>query len=190
MLLNCGIGEDSWESIGLWEIQPVHPKGNQFWIFIVRTDTEAETPILWWPDAKNWLIWKDPDAGKDWRQEERRTTEDEMVGWHHLQWTWVWAGSGCWWQTGKPGVSQYMGSQRVGHDWAELKAHWKWLEERGGLLSRAASGGTQMQGAQQTPISPSFRNPPSLAFSTLWVFSYLISVSPPALPHTHTPSSV
>jgi len=65
------------------EIQPVHPKGNQSWIFIGRTDVEAETPILWPPDAKSWLIWKDPDAGKDWRQEEKRMTEDEMVGWHH-----------------------------------------------------------------------------------------------------------
>ena len=65
------------------EIQPVHPKGNQFWIFIGRTDAEAEAPILWLPDVKNWLIWKDPDAGKDWRQEEKGMTEDEMVGWHH-----------------------------------------------------------------------------------------------------------
>ena len=65
------------------EIQPVNPKGNQFWMFIGRTDTEAETPILWPPDAKNWLIGKDPDAGKDWRQEEKGMTEDEMVGWHH-----------------------------------------------------------------------------------------------------------
>ena len=65
------------------EIQPVNPKGNQSWIFIGRTDAEIETPILWPPDAKNWLIGKDPDAGKDWRQEEKVTTEDEMVGWHH-----------------------------------------------------------------------------------------------------------
>ena len=65
------------------EIQPVHPKGNQSWIFIGRTDAEAEILILWPPDAKNWLIWKDPDAGKDWRQEEKGITEDEMVGWHH-----------------------------------------------------------------------------------------------------------
>ena len=64
------------------EIQPVHPKGNQSWIFIGRTDAEAETPILWPPDVNNWLIGKDPDAGKDWRQ-EKDTTEDEMVGWHH-----------------------------------------------------------------------------------------------------------
>ena len=65
------------------EIQPVHPKGDQSWVFFGRTDVEAETPILWPPDAKSWLIWKDSDAGKDWRWEEKGTTEDEMVGWHH-----------------------------------------------------------------------------------------------------------
>ena len=65
------------------EIKPVNPKGNQSWIFIGRTDAEAETSILWPPDKKNWLIGKDPDAGKDWRQEEKGTTENEMVGWHH-----------------------------------------------------------------------------------------------------------
>ena len=65
------------------EIQPVHPKRNQAWVFIGRTDVEAEAPIFWLPDVKNELIGKDPDAGKDWRQEERVTTEDEMVGWHH-----------------------------------------------------------------------------------------------------------
>ena len=81
MLLNCGVGEDSWESLDCKEIKPVHPKENQPWIFIGRTDAEA--PILWPPDAKSWLIGKDPDAGKDWRQEEKGMTEDEMVGWHH-----------------------------------------------------------------------------------------------------------
>ena len=65
------------------EIQPVHPKGNQSWIFIGRTDAEAETPILWPPDEESWLIWKDPDAGKDRRQEEKGTTADEKLGWHH-----------------------------------------------------------------------------------------------------------
>ena len=65
------------------EIQPVNPKGDQSWIFIGRTDAEAETPILWSADVKNWLIGKDPDAGKDWRWKEKGTTEDEMVGWHH-----------------------------------------------------------------------------------------------------------
>ena len=83
MLLNCGVGEDSWESLGLQGDPPVHPKGAQSWIFIGRTDAEAETSILWPPDVKNRLILKDPDAGKDWRREEKGTIEDEVVGWHH-----------------------------------------------------------------------------------------------------------
>ena len=65
------------------EIQPVHPKENRSWIFIGRTDAEAEAPVVWPPDGKNWLIGKDSDAGNDWRQEEKGTTEDEVVGWHH-----------------------------------------------------------------------------------------------------------
>ena len=65
------------------EIHPVHPKGDKSWVFIGRTDVEAEIPILWPPDVKSWLIWKDPDAGKDWGQEEKGTTEHEMAGWHH-----------------------------------------------------------------------------------------------------------
>ena len=69
--------------LGSKEIKPVNPKGNHFWIFIGRTDAEAEAPILWPPNAKSWLIRKDPDAGKDWGQEEKGTTEDEMIGWHH-----------------------------------------------------------------------------------------------------------
>ena len=70
-------------SLDCREIQPVNPKGNESWIFIGRTDVEAETPILWPPDVESWLIWKDPDAGKDWGQEEKGTTEDEIVGWRH-----------------------------------------------------------------------------------------------------------
>ena len=65
------------------EIKPVNPKGNQYWIFIGRTDAETGTPILWPPDVKNWLIWKDPEAERDWRQKEKGTTETEVVGWHH-----------------------------------------------------------------------------------------------------------
>ena len=78
MLLNCGVGEDSWESLELQEVKPVNPKWNQSWIFIGRTDYEAEAPILWPLDAKSWLFRKDPDAGKDWRQDER--------GWQRTRW--------------------------------------------------------------------------------------------------------
>ena len=84
MLLNYGVGEDSLESSLDCKIKPVNLKGNQSWVVTGRTEAEAETPILWPPDAKNWLIGKDPDAGKDQRQEKKGMTEDEMVGWH--QW--------------------------------------------------------------------------------------------------------
>ena len=99
------------------EIQPVHPKGNQSWIFTGRTDLEAETPILWPPAAKNWLIWK-------WCWEKLKAVgEGDNRGWDGWMasptpWTWVWVNSGSWWWTGRPGVLQSMGSQRVRHDWA------------------------------------------------------------------------
>ena len=101
------------------EIQPVYLKGDRSWVFTGRTDVKAETPILWLPNAKNWLIWKDPDAGKDWKQEENGMTEDE-TGWmaSPTQCRWVWVNSGSWWWTGRPGVLWYMGSWGVGHDWA------------------------------------------------------------------------
>ena len=83
MLLNCVAGEVSWQSLDGREIQPVHPKGDKSWVFIGMTDVEAETPILWPPDMKSWLIWKDPDAEKDRGQEEKGMIENEMVGWHH-----------------------------------------------------------------------------------------------------------
>ena len=79
MLLNCGVGEGSWESLGL----PGYPKGDQSWVFIGRSHAEAETAILWPPHAKSWLTGKDPDAERDWGQEEKGMTEDEMAGWHH-----------------------------------------------------------------------------------------------------------
>ena len=81
MLLNCGIGEDFESPLDWKEIQRVHPKGDQSWVFTGRTDAEA--PILWPPHVKSWLTGKDLDAGRDWGQEEKRTTEDEMAGWHH-----------------------------------------------------------------------------------------------------------
>ena len=97
------------------EIQQVHPKGNQSWVFIGKTDVEAETPVLWPPDAKSWFMRQDPDAGKDWGQEEKGTTEVEMVGWHHqlngheFEWT---PGFG----DGQGGLVS-TGLQRVRHDW-------------------------------------------------------------------------
>ena len=107
--------------LGCKEIKLVNPKRNQSWIVIGRTDTDAETPILWPSDAKNWLLGKDLDAGC-W---ERLKAEGEVDdrGWDGWMvsltlWTWVWASSGSWWWTGRPGVLQSMESQRVGHDWA------------------------------------------------------------------------
>ena len=101
------------------EIQQVYPKGNQSWIFIGRTDVEAEAPILGPPDVKNWVIWKRP-----WCWERLKAGgEGDDRGWDRWMasltlWIWVWASSGSWWWTGKPGVLRFMGSQRVGHDWA------------------------------------------------------------------------
>ena len=83
MLLNCDVGEDSWESFGLQGDPIVHPKGDQPWVFFGRNDAKAETPILWPPHGKSWLIGKDSDSGRDWGQEEKETTEDEMAKWHH-----------------------------------------------------------------------------------------------------------
>ena len=91
------------------EIQPGHPKGDQSWVFIERTDVEAETPILWPPDAKSWLIWKDPDSGNNWGQEEKGTTEDEMVRWHH----WL-DGCGFEWT---PGVGDGQGGLECCDSW-------------------------------------------------------------------------
>ena len=109
------------------EIQPVHPKGDQSWVFIGKTDAEAETPILWPHHVKCWLIGKDPDAGRDWgwqrRDGDNRGGEGDNRGWDGwmalLTWcTWVWVNSGSWWWTWRPGMLRFMGLQRVGHDWA------------------------------------------------------------------------
>ena len=112
------------------EIQPVHPKGDKFWVFIGRTDVEAETLILWPPDAKSWLIWKDPDAGKDWGREEKGMTEDDVVGWHH----WL-NGHGFGWTSGVgdgQGGLACCGSwgckESEMTDWTELISFsWEWF---------------------------------------------------------------
>ena len=108
------------------EIQLVHPKGDQSWVFTGRTDAEAETPILWLPDAKSWLVWKDPDAGKDWGQEEKGMTEDVMVRWHH----WL-NGHGFGWT---PGVGDGQGGLACRtqlSDWTELNTPVEVLTELG-----------------------------------------------------------
>ena len=113
----------------LKEIQPVNPKGNQSWVLIGRTDAETETLILWLPDVKNWLIWKEPDAGKDWRQEEKGTTEDEMVGWHHqldghgIGWTLgIGDGQGGLACCGSWGCKESDMTERL--NWTELRVGW------------------------------------------------------------------
>ena len=128
MLLNCGVGEDSWESLGQSEIQPVYPKGDQSCVFFGRTDAEAETPILWPPHAKSWLIGKDSDAGRDRGQEEKGMIEDEMAGWHHrlkeheFGWT-LGVGNG---QGGLACCDSW--GHRVGHNWA-TELNW-WHENK------------------------------------------------------------
>ena len=104
--------------LGCKEIQPVHPKGNQSWIFIGRTDVEAETPILWPPDAKSWTHLKRPwcwERSKAGGEGDDRRWNGRMAS--LTQWTWVWVNF-CWWLTGRPGVLRFMGLQRVVHDWA------------------------------------------------------------------------
>ena len=128
--------------LGCKEIQPVNPIGNQSWIFIGMTDAEAETPILCPPDVTNWLIGKDSDAGKYWRWEEKGTTEDEMVGWHHWLNGREWTKSRSWWWTGKPGVLQSMESQRVIHDWM---ADLNWMIEKSNHRSKDKTSQAERQ---------------------------------------------
>ena len=130
MLLNCRVGEDSSESLGTAR------RSNQSILKEISLEYSLEGLML---NLKlqyfghlmqvSWLIWKDPNAGKDWRQEEKGPTEDETVGWHHqLKWTWVWASSGRWWWTVKLGVLHSTGSQRVRHNWATelILTYWNW----------------------------------------------------------------
>ena len=117
MLLNCGVGEDSWESFGLQGINPVNPKGNQSWIFTGRNDAEAETLNTLSTWCKELTHWKRPWC---WARLKAREDNRGWDGWmaSPTQWTWVWVNSRSWQWTEKPGVLQSMGSQRVGHGWA------------------------------------------------------------------------
>ena len=117
MVLNSGVEQVCWESLGLQGDPPSHIKGNQSWIFIGRTNPEIEPPILWPTDVKNWLIRKDPVTGKDWRQEKKRMTEDKTVGWITNSMDMSLPKLLAWWRTATPGMLQSMGFQRVGHDW-------------------------------------------------------------------------
>ena len=138
------------------EIQAVHPKGNQSWVFIRRTDAEAEAPIFWPPDAKNGLIWKDPWCWKRLKPGEGGNRGGD--GWmaSPTQWTRVWANSGRWWRAGRPGVLQSMGSRRVGHDWV-----------------------TEQQQQIRTPCGLEWE--PYRDFACCWKFVTVTSVMPPML---------
>ena len=131
MLLNYGVGENSWESLGLKKIKPVNPKRDQSWICIGRTDAEAEAPILWPPDVKNSLE-KTHMLGKI--EGRRRRDDIRWDGWmaSPTQWTQVWASSGSWWWIGKLGVLQSMGSQRVRHNWV---TEFNWTEVEPNMMA-------------------------------------------------------
>ena len=120
MLLNCGVGETIECPLDCKEIQPVHPKGDQSWVFIGRTDAEAETPVFSPPDAKRWLIWP-------WLWKRLKAGWDGWVA-SPTRWTWVWVNSGIWWWSGKPGVLWFMGHRESGMteqlNWTEL-VHWQ-----------------------------------------------------------------
>ena len=120
------------------EIKQVNHKGNQPWIFTGRNDVKVETPILWLPNVKSQFTGKDPDDGENWGQEEKRVTEDEMVGWQSpTQWIWTWANARKQWQTRKPGVLQPMGLERVGHSLATEQQRRTDCFSRDGMAHRA-----------------------------------------------------
>ena len=123
MLLNCVVGEDSWESWTARRSNQSILKDDKSWVFIGRTDVEAETPILWPPHVKSWLIGNDPVAGRDWGQEEKGSTEDEMAGWHHDSMDMSLGKLQELVMDRRPGVLWFMGSQRVGNDWV-IELNW------------------------------------------------------------------
>ena len=147
------------------EIKPVNLKRNQPWVFTESSDAEAEVPGFWSPDANRQLIWKVPDARTDLRQKEKRA-EDPFRGWDGLtassmQWTWTWANSRSWWRTGRPGVLQSMGSQRVRHSWAAEQQHDQYMIiVRKGDLAQAfpmAAGDCDLD--RRSVLGPEFGRP-------------------------------
>ena len=167
MLLNDGIGEDSWESLDCKEIQPVHPKEKHSSIFCGGTDVEAEPPILWPPDVKSWLIRKDIDAGKDWRQEKKGTTEDETVGWHH-------------WHNGHEFEQTLRDSEGQGglvccSPWGRKRVRHKWGTEK--QQSQRATGDSQKLSQfrrEDTKIPQRFLGRNSLLWRYAVVFSLFV----------------
>ena len=153
--------------LGCKEIHPVHPKGNQSWMFIGRTDAEAETPILWPPVAKNCLIWKD-----SWCWERLKVEgKGDYQGWDGwmaspTRWTWVWVRSGSWWWTGKPGVLWSIGLQGVGHNWT-TELNWTGKTQMGGDSS-------VLNGSQQFYLTPPWTHP---EHSALLLFMKLFTYS-------------
>ena len=143
------------------EIQPVHPKGDQSWIFIGRTDAEAEAPILWPPDLKSWLIGEDSNTGKDWRREEQRTTEDEMVGWHHRLDGHVFEQA--------PGVDDGQGSWLCCSPWGreklDMTEHLNWLSHFPKKIS-LTSGFTVITESHSNMMNPVSPFCPPLSFSS------------------------
>ena len=143
------------------EINPLNPKGNQSWIFIGRTDAEAEAPIIWPPDVKSQPTGKDPDAGKHWTQEGKGVTKDKMVGMASLtQWKWIWASLGRWWRTGEPSVLQFMGSQSRTRLSNQTTTTWRGMSTQGSSLdlfcyfptiSHPCSGSTAHTGVPPAP---------------------------------------
>ena len=133
------------------EIQQVHSEGDQSWLFFGRNDAKAETPVLWPSHMKSWLIGKDSDAGRDWGQE--KGTDRGWDGWmtSPTWWTWVWVNSESWWWTGRPGMLQFMGLQRVGHNWV-TEGNWTELVF---LLLALSLSGYSLQSSHLLRILPS-----------------------------------
>ena len=149
MLLNCGVGEDSWESLDYKEIQPIHSKGDQPWVFIGRTDAKSNTLATSCEELTHWKrLWCQEGLGAGGEGDDRG-----WDGWMAslTRWTWVWVNSGSWWWTGRPGVLQFMGSQRVGHDWVtELN----WTEESSLVLFEILAFTWPGTGALQGNVHP------------------------------------
>ena len=167
------------------------PKGDQSWVFIGRTDAEAETPVLWPPDAESWLIWK------DWCWERLRAGgEGDDRGWDGwlaspTQWTWVWVNSGSWWWTGRPGVLRFMGSQRVGQDWA-TKLNWSACnaEDPGSIpgLGRSAGEGTgyPLQYSWASLMAQLMKNLPAMRETWVWPLGWEDPLEKGKISHSST----